>query len=96
MWAIQKEIKDAYPKKVCHMLARTCYKKREKKREDAYPKKICHTPTRHVKKREKKYDRTHPRKIKEKGWFMKRSSYTIHKKYIYLYHHILAHLDQGL
>ena len=70
-------------------------KKREKKREDAYPKKICHTPTRHVKKRERKYDRTHPRKIKEKGWFMKRSSYTTHKK-IYLYHHTLAHLDQGL
>ena len=63
MWAIQKEIKDAYPKKICHM------------------------PTRYVKKRRKK-DSPHPRKIKEKGWFMKRSSYTIHKKNIYITTHL--------
>ena len=49
MWAIQKEIKDAYPKKVCHMLTRACYKKK-----DAYPKKVCHMPTRHAKKKREK------------------------------------------
>ena len=27
MWAMQKEIKDAYPKKVCHMLKRHVKKK---------------------------------------------------------------------
>src|SRR6185436_656947 len=30
VWAIQKEIKDAYPKKVCHMPTRHVKKKREK------------------------------------------------------------------
>ena len=49
IWAIQKEIKDAYPKKVCHMPKRHD-KKKEKKRKDAYPKKVCHMSTRHVKK----------------------------------------------
>jgi hypothetical protein len=54
IWAIQKEIKDAYPKKVCHMPTRHANEKRERK--DAYPKKICHMSTRHVKKkRRKKY-----------------------------------------
>ena len=52
VWAIQKEIKDAYPKKVCHMPTRHVKKQREK-RKDAYPKKVCHTPTRCVKKRER-------------------------------------------
>ena len=28
MWAIQKEIKNTYPKKLCHMLTRACYKKK--------------------------------------------------------------------
>ena len=45
--AIQKEIKDAYPKKVFHMPTRHV----KKKRKDAYPKKVCHTPTRCVKKK---------------------------------------------
>ena len=49
VWAIQKEIKDAYPQKVCHMPTRHV----KKKRKDAYPKKVCHTPTRCVKKRER-------------------------------------------
>jgi hypothetical protein len=63
MWAMKKEreeeeIKDAYPKKVCHMLKRMS-KKRNK---DAYPKKVYHMPTRHVKKKEKRKekDRPHP------------------------------------
>jgi len=44
---MQKEIKDAHPKKVCHMLEKACQKKCVK---DAYPNKVCHMPTRHVKK----------------------------------------------
>ena len=51
IWAIQKEIKDAYPKKVCHMHKRH---DNEKKRKDAYPKKVCHMSTRHVKKKKKR------------------------------------------
>ena len=50
IWAIQKEIKDAYPKKVCHMPTR--HVKKERKRKDAYPKKVCHRPTKCVKKKE--------------------------------------------
>jgi len=61
MWAMQKEIKDVYPKKVCHMLKRHV-KKNEKKRKDAYPKKVCHMPTRHVHKG-KKRNRKKGRKI---------------------------------
>ena len=47
----QKHVKkkDAYPKKVCHML-KSMSKKRNK---DAYPKKVYHMPTRHVKKKRK-------------------------------------------
>ena len=52
MWAMQKEIKDAYPKKVCHMPTR--HVKKKKKRKDAYPKKVCHMLARHVKQKEKK------------------------------------------
>jgi hypothetical protein len=48
--AMQKENKDAYPKKVCHMLWHV--KKKREKEKDAYPKKVCHM-LRHVKKRRK-------------------------------------------
>ena len=44
-----EEIKDAYLKKVCHMLKRHV----RKKNKDAYPRKVCHMPTRHVKKKER-------------------------------------------
>ena len=37
MLAMQKEIKDAYPKKVCHVLEKHV-KKKEKKRERCIPK----------------------------------------------------------
>ena len=53
MWAMQKETKDAYPKKVCHMLKRHVRKKYKKKK-DSYPRKVCHMPTRHVKKKKKR------------------------------------------
>ena len=38
MGLCKKEIKDAYPKKVCHMLPHV----KKKEIEDAYPKKVCH------------------------------------------------------
>ena len=47
-----EEIKDAYPKKVCHMLKRHVRKKKIKK--DAYARKVCHMPTRHDKKKKKR------------------------------------------
>ena len=53
IWTMQKEIKDAYPKKVCHMPTRL-----EKK--DAYPKKVCHMPTRHAKKKEEEEEKDSP------------------------------------
>ena len=60
----EEEIKDAYPKKACHMLKRHVRKKK-KNNKNAYPKKVCHMPTWHVKKREEK-DSPHPRKIKKR------------------------------
>ena len=40
IWGYAKrKIKDAYPKKVCHMLRHVKKKERIK---DAYPKKVCH------------------------------------------------------
>ena len=41
IWGYAKrKIKDAHPKKVCHMLRHV--KKKEKRIKDAYPKKVCH------------------------------------------------------
>ena len=48
MGLCKNKIKDAYPKKVCHMLRHV--KKKEKRIKDAYPKKVCHM-LRHVKKK---------------------------------------------
>jgi len=54
IWAIQNEIKDAYPKKVWHMPKRHDKKKEcKKRRKDAYPKKVYHMSTRHVEKNRK-------------------------------------------
>ena len=89
----KKEIKDAYPKKICHMLKRHVKKEREREK-DAYPKKIRHMPASHVKKKKKKEkrkekDSLHPWKIKKREGSCKgvhppstKNSYT------------LAHLDQ--
>ena len=60
-----EEIKDAYPKKVCHMLKRHV-RKNIKKKKDAYLKKVCRMPTRHVKKKKKEKDSPHPWKIKKR------------------------------
>jgi hypothetical protein len=96
VWAIQKkeEIKDTYPKKVCHVPTRHIKKKR-KKRKDAYPKKVCHMPTRYVKKKERKENIAHTKKnnnnIKEREKSCKGVPPPSTKN-IYT----LAHLDQGL
>ena len=47
IWAIQKEIKDAYPKKVYHMLKKHDKRRREKMHTQ---KRYCYMSTRHVKK----------------------------------------------
>jgi hypothetical protein len=89
MGLCKKKIKEAYPKKVCHML-RHVKKKRIK---DAYPKKVCHMP-RHVKKEKKKKEKIAPypeRKRKERDGTYK-GVHTPSTKNI----HTLAHLDQGL
>ena len=56
MGICKKKIKDAYPKKVCHMFRHVKKKERIK---DAYPKKACHMPTRHVKKKKEKENIAH-------------------------------------
>ena len=45
VWAIQKEIKDAYTKKVCHMPTRHV-KKKEREKDSPYPKKKKEKKTR--------------------------------------------------
>ena len=46
MGLCKKKIRDAYPKKICHML----WHVKKKRIKDAYPKKVCHM-LRHVKKK---------------------------------------------
>ena len=44
VWATQKEeIKDAYPKKVCHMPTRRVKRKKEKKKKKKERENIAHT-----------------------------------------------------
>ena len=87
MGLCKKKIKDAYPKKVCHMLRHV--KKREKIK-DAYPKKVCHM-LRHVKKRKRKDSPLSKKKEKERDSAYK-GVHTPSTKNI----HTLSHLDQGL
>ena len=55
IWAIQKEIKDAYPKKVCHMPKRHEKKKNAKKREKMHiQRRYATCPQDMSKKREEK------------------------------------------
>src|SRR6185437_8548230 len=51
MGLCKKKIKDAYPKKVCHMFRHVNKKERIK---DAYPKKVCHVLRKEKKKKEEK------------------------------------------
>ena len=85
IWGYEK-IKDAYPKKVCHML-RHVKKKRIK---DAYPKKVCHM-LRHVKKEREEKIAPYPKRKKKRDGAYK-GVHTPSTKNI----HTLAHLDQGL
>ena len=85
MGLCKKKIKDAYPKKICHML-RHVKKKRIK---DAYPKKVCHM-LRHVKKEKKKIAPYPKGKKKRDGAY--KGVHTPSTKNI----HTLVHLDQGL
>ena len=90
----KKEIKDAYPKKVCHMPTRHVKKKKKNERKDAYPKKVCHMPTRRVKKKEKKRKKRkrkyspYPKKIYKGERQYEGVSFTIHQK-ISTHFHIL-------
>ena len=88
VWAIQKEIKDAYPKKVCHMPTRHVKKKREEKR--CIPKEGMPHTHKVCQKKERKYS---PYQIYYKGE-------RVHIKKFHLSStkniHTLAHLDQGL
>ena len=88
MGLCKKKIKDAYPKKVCHMLLHVKKKKRIK---DAYPKKVCHM-LRHVKKKKKKKKIAPYPKRKKKRDGSYKGVHTPSTKNI----HTLAHLDQGL
>ena len=57
VWAIQKEIKDAYPKKVCHMPTWHVKKKREKRKYSPYQKE-------NIQRREKSYKGVPPSSTK--------------------------------
>ena len=50
VWAIQKEIKDAYPKKVCHMPTSHVKKK---EREEMHTQRRCATHPQGVSKKER-------------------------------------------
>ena len=77
VWAIQKEIKDAYPKKVCHMPTRQVKKKREEKR--CIPKEgMPHTHKVWQKKRE---NIAIPNIIQGRESSYKRVPSIIHQKY---------------
>ena len=91
IWAIQKEIKDAYPKKVCHMPTRHVKKKKEREKRCIPKEGVPHTHKVCQKKRRKrkyspyqKYYKGERNHIKE---FHPPSTKNIHT---------LAHLDQGL
>jgi len=83
MGLCKKKIKDAYPKKVCHML-RHVKKKRIK---DAYPKKVCHM-LRHVKKKRERKDSPLSKK-KEKREMVHTKEFIHHPQKISTHLHIL-------
>ena len=78
MWAIQKEIKDAYPKKVCHMPTRHDKKKMHTQRRYAtHPQGVTKKRER---ERERKYS-PYQKYYKEKRIHIKEFSSIIHQKY---------------
>ena len=64
MWVMQKEIKDAYPKKVCHMLKRHVRKKIKKER--YIPKEGMPHAHKACQKEKKEKDSPRPWKIKKR------------------------------
>jgi len=81
VWAIQKEIKDAYPKKLCHMPKRHDNEKKEKrcipKEGMPHTHKVCQK-----KESEKKENIAHTKKhYKGKRIHIKEFSSIIHQKY---------------
>jgi len=86
MGLCKKKIKDAYPKKVCHMLRHV--KKRENKRSNT-TKKVCHM-LRHVKKKSNDIPLSKKKEKERDGAY--KGVHTPSTKNI----HTLAHLDQGL
>jgi len=54
MWAIQKEIKDAYPKKVCHMLTELVTQKKGKKEKKMHTQRRYATCPQGMSERKKK------------------------------------------
>ena len=70
IWAIQKEIKDAYPKKVCHMSTRHVKKKREKmhtqRRYATHPQGV----SKKKREREEKENIAHTKNITRKREFI--------------------------
>ena len=83
VWAIQKEIKDAYPKKVCHMPTRHV-KKREREREKrCIPKEGMPHAHKACQKKEKKERENiaHTKKFYKGKNSYEGVSSTIHQKY---------------
>ena len=94
VWAIQKEIKDAYPKKVCHMPTRHV---KEREREKRYiPKEGMPHAHKAFQKKEKRKKRKRKYSPYQKNVIRER----IHMKEFHPPStkniHTLAHLDQGL
>ena len=66
MWAMQKEIKDAYPKKVCHMLTELVTQKKGKKEKKMHTQRRYATcPQGMSDKKEREKDSPHPRKERD-------------------------------
>jgi hypothetical protein len=88
IWGYAKrKIKDAHPKKVCHMLQHV--KKKVKRIKDAYPKKVCHMLM-HAKKREKKKEKIAPYpKRKKKREIVHTKEFIHHPPKISTHLHIL-------
>ena len=83
----KKGIKDAYPKKICHMLRHVQNKICIPKEGMPHADKACQKKER---KREEKKIAPIQRKKETRGrWFIQRSSFTIHQKYISTHLHIL-------
>ena len=90
VWAIQKEIKDAYPKKVCHMPTRHVKKKEKRcipKEGMPHTHKVCQKKKRERKRKYSPYQKYYKGERNHIKEFHPPSTKNIHT---------LAHLDQGL